>query len=61
MTKTAVRAQIEAIRAAPSRLNEVDRLIHFSVTNHFVDVYRRTNDKITADWQYWGDHVLPML
>lgn len=42
---------IERIREMPSRLNEVDRLIHCSVANHFVEVYRRKNAMIPALWK----------
>lgn len=42
---------IEKIREMPSRLNEVDRLIHCAVANHFVEVYRRKNAMIPALWK----------
>jgi len=52
---------IEQIRQAPCRLNEVDRMIHFAVANHFVEVYRRKNNMITSGWKYLNDEVIPML
>lgn len=42
---------IEKIREMPSRLNEVDRMIHCAVANHFVEVYRRKNAMIPALWK----------
>lgn len=42
---------VEKIREMPSRLNEVDRMIHCAVANHFVEVYRRKNAFIPALWK----------
>lgn len=53
--------RVEEIRAVPSRLNEADKFVHFAVANHFVEVYRRRNNKIRGGWKFWGKTVLDAL
>ncbi len=42
---------VERIKEMPSRLNEIDRMIHCAVANHFVEVYRRENKPIEQLWK----------
>lgn len=48
---------IERIREMPSRLNEVDRMIHCAVANHFVEVYRQSRRAIVKLWEL-GDTAI---
>lgn len=51
---------IERIREMPSRLNEVDRLVHCAVANHFVEVYRQSNKPIEQLWKL-GDRAIERI
>ena len=51
---------IGEIKAMPSRLNEVDRMIHCTVTNYFVQTYRRKMNMIRDNWKYW-DQVIEWM
>lgn len=52
---------IEQIMAQPSRLNDADKLVHYAVANHFVEMYRRDSDKVVANWGYWNEVIGMMM
>lgn len=41
---------VAEVAALPSRLSLKDKVLHYIVAHHIVGVYRRTNDKIVANW-----------
>jgi len=51
---------VELIRALPSRLPLVDRLIHFTVAHYFVKVYRGQNKAIVKNWRYM-EHIIKRM
>lgn len=52
---------VERIAAIPSRLSMADRLVHFTVANYIVDVYRSKNSRIAANWKFMGKIIEMML
>jgi DNA polymerase len=51
---------IAEIKAMPSRLPEAERMIHCTVTNYFVQTYRRKMNMISSNWEYW-DQVIEWM
>lgn len=43
---------VERIEATPSRLPMSERLIHFTVAHYVVDIYRKKNARIAANWKF---------
>jgi DNA polymerase len=48
---------LNEIKNMPSRLPEAERMIHCTVTNYFVQTYRRKMDKIVSNWEYWDEVI----
>jgi DNA polymerase len=51
---------IERIREVPSRLGLAEKLIHYTVANYIVKVYRTKNDQIVKNWGFMK-HVIELM
>ena len=48
---------VERILEVPGRLPPAAKLIHYTVANYIVDVYRTKNDKIKANWGFMKEII----
>lgn len=48
---------VERILEVPGRLPPGAKLIHYTVANYIVDVYRTKNDKIKANWEFMKEVI----
>lgn len=51
---------VERIRELPSRLTLPEKLIHYTVANYIVNVYRAKNANIKANWKFM-QHVIDLM
>lgn len=52
---------VQRILEVPGRLAPAEKLIHYTVANYIVNVYRSKNDKIKANWDFMGEVIKLML
>ncbi|MHB1097970.1 MAG: DNA polymerase [Burkholderiales bacterium] len=48
---------VERILEVPGRLSPAAKLVHYTVSNYIVDVYRTKNDKIKAGWGFMKEVI----
>lgn len=51
---------VERIRELPSRLSLADKLVHYTVSNYIVNVYRSKNQNVVNNWNF-AKHVIDLM